>query len=206
MSLVLDQVCIEAGGRMLFPPVTLAVAAGEIATVMGPSGAGKSSLLGFVAGVLGDGLQGRGTVHLNEVEITHLPTHRRRIGLLFQDDLLFAHLSVGGNLGFGLSPGPGRKRRIEAALAEAELPGLGGRDPASLSGGQRARVALMRTLLSEPQALLLDEPFSRLDPGLRQRFRGFVFDHARRAGLPVLLVTHDRSDADAAGGAVIELG
>ena len=97
-----------------------------------------------------------------------------------------------------------RWARVEAALAEADLAGFAGRDPATLSGGQRARVALMRTLLAEPRALLLDEPFGKLDRGLAARVRRFVLDHARAAGLPTLLVTHDPADAEAAGGAVLE--
>jgi len=95
---------------------------------------------------------------------------------------------------------------VERALEDADLGGLGGRDPATLSGGQRARVALMRTLLAEPAALLLDEPFSKLDVALRARFRAWVFDHARRRGLPTLLVTHDPADGAEADGPVIELG
>jgi putative thiamine transport system ATP-binding protein len=131
---------------------------------------------------------------------------KRRVGLLFQDDLLFPHLSVAGNLGFGLKPGPNRARIIEAALADAGLAGFGQRDPATLSGGQRARVSLLRVLLSEPEALLLDEPFSKLDPALRAQFRNFVFDSARQAGLAVLLVTHDFEDAKAAGGPILRVG
>jgi len=95
---------------------------------------------------------------------------------------------------------------VAKALAEADLEGFEHRDPATLSGGQRARVALMRTLLAEPRVLLLDEPFNRLDARLRQDFRRFVFEHAAHRGLPILLVTHDAADAQAVGGRIITLG
>lgn len=202
MSLSLDVITLRAGGRTLFAPLSLTVSTGQITTLMGPSGSGKSSLLAYLCGTLSPELSGAGAVWLDGKDVTQLPPERRHIGILFQDDLLFPHLSVGANLAFGLKPGPHRRARIEAALAEAELPGLAHRDPASLSGGQRARISLMRCLLSEPRALLLDEPFSRLDTDLRQRFRRFVFDHAADRKLPVLLVTHDASDAEAAGGPV----
>ena len=135
-----------------------------------------------------------------------MPPERRRIGILFQDDLLFPHLSVGANLGFALPKHvPDRKSRIDAALAEADLAGFGARDPATLSGGQRQRVSLMRMLLAAPKAVLLDEPFGKLDADLRARMRAFVFDHVRALGLPCLMVTHDREDATAAGGRVLSL-
>ena len=205
MTLGLMNACVVEAGRPLFAPITLEIAPGAAVTVMGPSGIGKSSLLAWACGTLDPALRGVGRVLLDGADVTGLPAERRRIGILFQDDLLMPHLSVGGNLGFGLPPGPGRRARIEAALAKAELPGMAGRDPTTLSGGQRARVALMRALLAQPRALLLDEPFGRLDAGLRGRFRSFVFAHAAAAGLPVLLVTHDPDDAAAAGGPVVQM-
>lgn len=197
-GLLLDAVSVSIGGRALFPPLSLHVPQGEAATVMGPSGCGKSSLLAAICGTLDPALTAAGRVLLDGVPLDGLPPERRRVGILFQDDLLFPHLSVGGNLAFGLPrglPRAERRARIAAALAEAELPGFADRDPATLSGGQRARVALMRALLAEPRALLLDEPFSRLDAALRARFRAFVLGHAAARGLPVLLVTHDPADA-----------
>ncbi len=205
MTLDLNAVIIHVRGQALFAPVTLSIAPGRIATLMGPSGSGKSSLLAHICGTLSPTLHGSGKVTLDGTDITGLPTERRRVGILYQDDLLFPHLSVAENLGFGLRSRNGRRVKILAALEEAELSGLADRDPATLSGGQRARVSLMRALLSEPRALLLDEPFGRLDAALRHRFRRFVFDHAATRGLPVLLVTHDQDDAAAAGGTVTEL-
>jgi putative thiamine transport system ATP-binding protein len=173
---------------------------------MGPSGSGKSSLLAFICGTLDPAFRAIGRVRLDGADIGNLAPERRRLGILFQDDLLFPHLSVGGNLAFGLPAGlPSRERRTRAmaALAEAGLSGFVDRDPATLSGGQRARVALLRMLLSEPKALLLDEPFGRLDSRLRAQFRQLVFARARAQGLPVLMVTHDREDAEAACGRIV---
>ncbi len=209
-SLELDRVTIGIHGRTLIDALDLVVSAGETATVMGPSGCGKSSLLAYLAGTLPAAFAARGGVRVDSVDVGSLPPERRRIGILFQDDLLFPHLSVGGNLAFALSPQiagrAARRDAVEKALAEADLAGFAERDPATLSGGQRARVAVMRTLLAAPRALLLDEPFNKLDAQLREEFRRFVFEHARERALPVLLVTHDAADADAAGGVVVRLG
>jgi putative thiamine transport system ATP-binding protein len=208
-GLSLEGVFIRLGDRVLIPPLTCTVAPGEVTTVMGPSGCGKSSLLAFICGSLDQAFTAGGRVRLGDVDIADLPPERRRIGILFQDDLLFPHMTVAENLAFGVPAAVAgrraRRARVDAALLEAGLAGFGDRDPSTLSGGQRARVALLRTLLSEPLALLLDEPFGRLDLRLRDRFRRAVLDHARSRRLPTLLVTHDPGDAAAAGGPVIEI-
>ncbi|MFU8898354.1 MAG: ATP-binding cassette domain-containing protein [Roseinatronobacter sp.] len=203
MSLRLDTLRISHQGAVMVA-LNLDVAAGEVLTIMGPSGCGKSTLLAALIGALPPAFTVTGKVFLEGREITHLPPHGRKLGILFQDDILFPHLSVAGNLGFGLpKAAPNRDAAIAQALVEAGLDGMGPRDPATLSGGQRARVGLMRTLLSAPRALLLDEPFAKLDADLRVQMREFVFSAARMRGLPVILVTHDREDARAAGGRVL---
>ncbi len=208
-SLRLSDVRISLPGRSVIERFTATVAPGEILTVMGPSGSGKSTLLAYIGGFLSAPFSAAGEVWLGDRLLNELPPHERRVGILFQDDLLFPHLSVAGNLMFGVPASvAGRQARIQAveqALLDADLAGFAMRDPASLSGGQRARVALLRTLLSRPQALLLDEPFSKLDAALRDDFRRFVFGFARRAQLPTVLVTHDASDASATGGRILSL-
>ena len=209
MSLELMEVAVRpVGGTPLFAPISLTVEAGQVATLMGPSGIGKSTLLDAIGGHLAHGFAVSGRVELDGRDVLILPAEARRIGVLFQDAMLFPHLSVGDNLAFGLARavrGAARRLAVEEALEQAGLAGFAARDPATLSGGQRARAALMRALLAQPQALLLDEPFSRLDAGLRAEIRGFVFDHLRARGIPGLLVTHDASDAEAAGGLVVQL-
>ena len=209
-GLILDRVSLGLAGREpLIRDLSLAAAPGEIVTLMGPSGSGKSSLLAWLTGTLGTVFRADGRVWVDGAEVTRLPPERRRIGILFQDDLLFPHMTVAENLAYALPRAVRdrrtRRERIAEALADAQLSGFEDRDPATLSGGQRARISVLRTLLAEPKALLLDEPFSRLDQSLRGQFRSFVFDHARARALPVLLVSHDPADANAAGGVVIEI-
>ena len=206
MSLVLDQVSITLAGRVLVPPLSATVGPGEVLAVMGPSGSGKSSLLAWLAGLLEPPLQGAGSVSLAGRELSALPVEQRRIGLLFQDDLLFPHWTVLQNLLFALPPGlrEARLARAQAALADAELAGLGARRPDALSGGQRARVSLQRALLAQPQALLLDEPFSKLDAALRGRMREHTWQALRAHGVPAVLVTHDPTDIPS-GATVVRL-
>lgn len=207
--LILHDVHIALPGRILVRGLSLAVEPGEAVTLMGASGSGKSSLLAYVGGHLAPPFVARGELRIGMRRLDSLRPHARGTGLLFQDDLLFPHLSVAGNLLFGMPARvrgrAARQMAVDRALDDAGLGGFGSRDPASLSGGQRARVALLRTLLAEPAALLLDEPFGKLDAALRAEFRRFVFDHARDRRLPTLLVTHDADDAAATAGRVLVL-
>jgi len=207
-ALQIEGLTIAVGGRHLVQDLSFQVQPGEVMTLMGPSGSGKSTILSFLCGTLDRSFSASGRVMLDGADLAGRRPEDRRLGILFQEALLFPHLSVGENLAFGLPRrvrGRVRAERVAAALADAGLEGFADRDPDTLSGGQKARAAMMRTLLAEPGALLLDEPFSKLDANLRFKFRQFVFDHARDAKLPTVLVTHDHADAEAAGGPVIRL-
>ena len=215
MGLRVEQAQVWSGATSLFHNLSFAVEGGAVVSVMAPSGAGKSALLHWLCGTLPVGLRGAGQIFVGGEALHEVAAERRGLGILFQDDLLFPHMTVAENLLFGLAGGSKRagsklrlgerRTRVEEALVRAELGGYGGRYPQALSGGQRMRVALFRTLLSRPQALLLDEPFSALDAPLRARMRAFVFSHAREEGLPVVLATHDPADAEAAGGRILSL-
>lgn len=184
----------------------MSVNPGETATIMGPSGCGKSTLLSAICGTMEPGFKLSGTIKLNDRTLNTIPVESRRVGILFQDDLLFPHLSVFGNLAFGLQAGLTKSekvKRVGTALDRAGLSGFESRDIATLSGGQKARVSLLRTLLAEPEAILLDEPFNKLDTDLRSTIREFVFDQISELNIPALLVTHDNSDAP--GGQVLHL-
>ena len=196
----LKAISLSTPERSLLSGFSAQVAPGEVLAVMGPSGCGKSSLLAYLAGTLWPSFRASGQVRLNGRDIQTLPTMQRRVGMLFQDDLLFPHMTIHDNLLFALPAQGTRAQRLaqaDAALSSADLAGLGARWPVSLSGGQRARVSVLRALLAQPQALLLDEPFSRLDTALRERFRSFVFERLRSLNIPAVLVTHDAQDVPA---------
>jgi len=206
--LTLQNLTISHAGQSLISDLSLAVDPGEVVTIMGVSGSGKSTLLNWMIGDLDPHFSATGELWLNGVLLDALPIEARHLGMLFQDDLLFAHWSVGQNLAFALPANlkgaQARRQRVDEALADMGLAGFHDRDPATLSGGQRARVSLMRTLLAEPQALLLDEPFSKLDAVLRTQFRAVVFEQIALQRIPTLLVTHDPDDVPP-GGRVIDI-
>ena len=182
----------------LHDPFTFTVAPGTVMAVVGPSGGGKSTLLSTIAGItppLG------GSITIDDRDITSLPTHERRIAMVFQEPLLFPHLDVRGNVAYGQRR-MGRSRtqarhEAERLLAWVGLEGLGERDVSQLSGGQAQRVSLARALAAEPGALLLDEPFSALDAPLRSRLAQDVLAIVARAGIPAIHVTHDPDEAAA---------
>ena len=199
MTLQVNVRTLKAADTSLVKDLQITVQPGVIHTVMGASGTGKSSLLGAICGLLAPGLQFEGSVLLNGQRIDNLPTEARRVGILFQEALLFAHMTVRENLLFAVPDQPRarqylRHEKVRQGLQDIEMLPFADADPATLSGGQRARVALMRALLAQPQALLLDEPFSKLDADLRIRLRQFVFQLVASRNLPVLLVTHDDAD------------
>ena len=191
----------------LLSSFSLTIQKGEIAVLQGPSGCGKSTLLSVIAGTQSPHLKVTGDIFLAGRALTGVAVENRQIGLLFQEALLFPHMSVGDNIGFGLPQGISRRIRqeqIEHALMIAGLSNFSDRDPASLSGGQKARVATMRVMLSRPDALLMDESFAALDPALRQQFGQFVADQVKAHDIPALLISHHEDDKAFATGPVIE--
>jgi len=193
-------------GQVFARGIDLRLAPAEIVAVLGPSGSGKSTLLGTIAGVVP---AAGGTVLVDGRDVTHEPIHRRGIGLIFQEPLLFPHLSVSDNVAYGLRRhGMARadaRARAEELLAWVDLAGYGDRRPDELSGGQAQRVALARALAPQPAVLLLDEPFSALDLDLRQRLASDVARTLRQAGVAALHVTHDPQEATAVADRVVTL-
>jgi iron(III) transport system ATP-binding protein len=172
----------------------------EILALVGPSGCGKSTLLRVVGGIH-PADEGRIELAGQIVDDGRrsLPPEKRRIGLVFQDHALFPHLTVAGNVGFGIRDPKVRPARTAEMLQLVGLEGYDERYPHELSGGERQRVALARALALEPALLLLDEPFASLDPNLRARIRDEVVGILRSTGTPALFVTHDQQEALAIG-------
>ena len=183
--------------KTLIKNLSIKIENSEILCVFGESGVGKSSLINVISGVNEENLKIEGEIKLNGVILNNIPTEKRQIGLLLQDGTLFPHLTVEQNQLFGMNKSLNKKEKnslILNYLDKANMSGVQDRYPNTLSGGQKARIACLRAILSEPNALLLDEPFSSLDPSQRNSFREFVVKQVKRANIPCLLVTHDEGD------------
>ena len=198
MALSLEKLVISRADNVLLN-VNACVEKGQVLTVMGPSGAGKSTLLQAIAGQLYEPFSVSGIIKIDNNVINRKPAHLRKVGMMFQDALLFEHMTVAENIAFAMpktshSNPHARMEAINTMLSAVELESMGQRGVNTLSGGQQSRVSLLRTLASAPDVVLLDEPFSKLD-----------LAQLKARNIPAVLVTHDKEDAIAAGGQIIEL-
>lgn len=184
------------GNQVVIDGIDLHVEQGEFVALLGPSGSGKTTMLRLIAGFED---ADAGEIRLANRIIVHdtisVAPERRRIGMVFQDYALFPHLSVRDNVAFGLPRGKGRNSRVEEVLDRVGLTPWIDQMPHFLSGGQQQRVALARALAPNPSIVMLDEPFSNLDPALRMQVRADVRDILREAGVTAILVTHDQEEA-----------
>lgn len=195
-ALRLERITAGYGPRRVLNDLTLEVPAGTLTALLGPSGCGKTTALNVIAGLVP---VNSGQVWLGREPLTEMPAERRGIGVVFQKTALFPHMTVADNVAFGLAMrgvAPARRRAAaEEALHMVQLDGFGERRPATLSGGQEQRVALARALVTEPHVLLLDEPLSALDEGLRGEMRALLRNLQRRLGVTTLFITHDQREA-----------
>ena len=205
-ALRIRSLTITRGQQPLVSIDRLDVEPGEIATLIGPSGSGKSTVLRWILGEPLTDFDANGELWLGQQRIDEYPIERRRIGLMYQKGDLFPHLSVLQNLMFAL-PRASRSEQLQRAAHALDAVGLQSKAeamPAELSGGEQARIALVRSLLAEPRAILLDEPFSALDTQLRQQIRDWTFAQIKARNIAAVLVTHD--PADDGDGPLLELG
>ncbi|WP_018157294.1 ATP-binding cassette domain-containing protein [Demetria terragena] len=195
-GLAVEHVTVRFEDLAAVDDVSLSVQAGRVTAVLGPSGCGKSTLLRVIAGLQAPE---QGTVRIGDADVTTVPTHRRRVGLMFQDAQLFTHHDVAGNVAYALRRQRVPRQEVSAKVAELlEIVGLGGfesRRPATLSGGQQQRVALARALAASPRVLLLDEPLSALDRSLRDRLGSDLRRILIESGTTAVVVTHDHDEA-----------
>jgi putative spermidine/putrescine transport system ATP-binding protein len=190
----LERLTLAYGRTVAVAALDLGIRKGELITLLGPSGCGKTTTMRAIAGLL---TPKSGTIRIGGRDVTRLPPSKREVGLVFQSYALFPHLTVFENVAFGLRLRGDRDltRRVEAGLATVGLTDFAGRAPAALSGGQQQRVALARSLVMEPQVLLLDEPLSNLDARLRLEMRLELQRVQRETGVTMVFVTHDQSEA-----------
>jgi iron(III) transport system ATP-binding protein len=197
-GVTIEHVSFGYGGTAVLDDISLEVDRGEFFAFLGPSGSGKTTLLRLIAGF---GVPARGSIVIGERDVTALPPWSRHVGMVFQSYALWPHMTVAKNVAFGLERRSLRRAEIASRVAAAlELVGLSEfaqRRPAQLSGGQQQRVALARTIVVEPEVLLLDEPLSNLDAKLRVEMRAELRALQRKLGLTAIYVTHDQEEANA---------
>lgn len=219
VGLSVSALSVDIAGARILDDVFLLVPCGSTVAIVGPSGAGKSTLLRAIAGIV----PASGSISIGGRDVTRLPAHRRNVGLVFQDDQLFAHLSVAENISFGIemqrpvfsrsSISPKARRRmlaersrlVDAMLDLVGLPGFAGRRTSTLSGGEAKRVALARALAPAPTALLLDEPLTGLDRALHDRLMRDLRDILRSTRTTTILVTHDLAEAEFLAEAIVHV-
>ncbi len=196
----IDSVCKSHEGVSVLNNICFEIKAGERLVMVGPSGCGKTTLLRLIAGFIAPD---RGSVYLSGKLVSRdgqiiTPPEKRNLGMVFQDLALWPHLTVQGNIEFGLKargiPKNERKRRVQEVLELVGMPGLAGRKPDELSGGQQQRVALARALVLEPKLLLMDEPLSSLDQDLKIRLRKEIIRLQKELGFTMIYVTHDQDE------------
>ncbi|MBI3454059.1 MAG: ABC transporter ATP-binding protein [Rhodospirillales bacterium] len=194
----IEHVDFRYGSTPILADVSLEIRRGEFFAFLGPSGSGKTTLLRLVAGF---GTPNAGRIRVGDRDITHVPPWQRNVGMVFQSYALWPHMTVAENVAFGLEQRRIARaeigKRVQDALDLVGLGGLAQRRPAQLSGGQQQRVALARTLVIEPEVLLLDEPLSNLDANLRVEMRAELLALQRKTGLTTIYVTHDQEEANA---------
>ena len=196
MGIAIENLAVAYGGQRVIDGLELTIEPGSFFTLLGPSGCGKTTLLRTIAGFVP---AERGHLRFGGTEVTHLPPHKRDIGMVFQDYALFPDKTVFDNVAYGLRARKQAegviKSKVQASLERVGLGHLGQRHPAALSGGQRQRVALARALVIQPQVLLMDEPLSNLDAKLRLQVRETIVELQREAKITTVFVTHDREEA-----------
>lgn len=199
-------ITLQFGARVVLDRVSLQLSAGEVAAVLGASGSGKTTLLRVIAGLE---TPGAGTIWLAGTNLSATPVHQRGIGMVFQDNQLFPHLSVAENVAYALrvqgTAAPQRQARVRAILELVDLADFEGRAVAQLSGGETKRVAVARALVAAPQVLLLDEPLTGLDNALHARLLADLSALLRARGTTTLHVTHNRAEAEAIADRVVEI-
>jgi ABC-type Fe3+/spermidine/putrescine transport system ATPase subunit len=196
ISVTIEGLVKRFGQTTALNGVDLRIAPGELFFLLGPSGCGKTTLLRNIAGFY---IPDEGRILFGDEDVTNLPPHKRNTGMMFQSYALWPHLTVAGNVAFGLEerrvPRPQIRERVKAALASVKMEGYADRKINQLSGGQQQRVALARALVIQPRCLLLDEPLSNLDARLRLEMRTEIRRACKENGLTAIYVTHDQKEA-----------